>query len=91
VLGLRPGPEVGRVLHALMERVTDDPGLNTGEALVSILRSMESAGVKEGPGANTDETDRKRRNQIDSRTESDRILHAESKGMHWGTPREPHG
>lgn len=40
VLGLGPGPEVGRALDFLLEKVTDDPGLNTEESLVSMLRSM---------------------------------------------------
>jgi putative nucleotidyltransferase with HDIG domain len=38
VLGLEPGPEVGRVLDELMERVTDHPELNTEEWLVSLLK-----------------------------------------------------
>ena len=37
-LGLRPGPEVGRVLNALMEKVTDQPELNTEEGLVNLLK-----------------------------------------------------
>ena len=37
-LGLRSGPEVGRVLDALMEKVTDQPELNTKEALVNLLK-----------------------------------------------------
>ena len=29
-LGLAPGPELGRILDALLERVIADPTLNTG-------------------------------------------------------------
>jgi poly(A) polymerase/tRNA nucleotidyltransferase (CCA-adding enzyme) len=38
VLDLEPGPEVGRVLHELMEKVMDHPELNTEERLFSLLR-----------------------------------------------------
>lgn len=38
-LGLRPGREVGRILNALFERVTDDPTLNTREALLELAKS----------------------------------------------------
>ena len=37
-LGLQPGPEVGRVLDALMEKVMDQPELNTEEGLVNLLK-----------------------------------------------------
>jgi tRNA nucleotidyltransferase (CCA-adding enzyme) len=40
-LHLSPGPEVGRVLNLLMERVTDDPSLNTEECLAAILQEMK--------------------------------------------------
>jgi putative nucleotidyltransferase with HDIG domain len=40
ILGLSPGPRVGHVLDALLEKVTDDPGLNSGEKLVAILKGM---------------------------------------------------
>jgi tRNA nucleotidyltransferase (CCA-adding enzyme) len=38
---LSPGPEVGRILHVLMERVTDHPSLNTVESLTAILQEMK--------------------------------------------------
>jgi tRNA nucleotidyltransferase (CCA-adding enzyme) len=37
-LGLQTGPEVGRVLDALMEKVMDQPELNTEEELVNLLK-----------------------------------------------------
>ncbi|CAN5119606.1 HD domain-containing protein [soil metagenome] len=37
-LGLTPGPEFGEILSALLDRVTDDPALNTREALLGIVR-----------------------------------------------------
>jgi putative nucleotidyltransferase with HDIG domain len=36
-LGLAPGPRVGRILESLLERVIDDPALNTRERLLSLL------------------------------------------------------
>jgi len=39
-LGIPPGPRVGRILDELFERVTDDPGLNTRERLVEIVREL---------------------------------------------------
>ncbi|MFH1481632.1 MAG: CCA tRNA nucleotidyltransferase [Pseudomonadota bacterium] len=38
MLGLNPGPEVGRVLEALMERVMEHPEWNTEERLVALLK-----------------------------------------------------
>jgi tRNA nucleotidyltransferase (CCA-adding enzyme) len=38
VLGIQGGPEVGKALRALLERVLDDPRLNTSEALASELQ-----------------------------------------------------
>ena len=40
ILGLAPGPEVGRILKLLMEEVTDRPALNTEEGLCALLRKM---------------------------------------------------
>jgi tRNA nucleotidyltransferase (CCA-adding enzyme) len=38
ILGVAPGPAVGQAIRALLERVLDDPSLNTGEALERLLR-----------------------------------------------------
>lgn len=38
VLDLEPGPEVGRMLDELIEKVTDRPELNTEERLLSLLK-----------------------------------------------------
>ncbi len=40
VLDLSQGPEVGRILHTLMEKVMDRPELNTEERLMAILEEM---------------------------------------------------
>jgi hypothetical protein len=40
-LDLRPGPLVGRLLAALLERVLVDPSLNTAEALIAAARGLE--------------------------------------------------
>jgi tRNA nucleotidyltransferase (CCA-adding enzyme) len=37
-MGIRPGPEIGELLRALLERVTDEPELNTREALLDLAR-----------------------------------------------------
>jgi hypothetical protein len=39
-LDIPPGPDVGRILNALFERVLDDPSLNTREKLVELARAM---------------------------------------------------
>jgi len=43
VLGIGEGPEVGKVLHVLIERVVDQPQLNTKEALLALVRDMKKA------------------------------------------------
>jgi tRNA nucleotidyltransferase (CCA-adding enzyme) len=40
VLGISPGPEVGRALDFLMEKVTDQPELNTEETLKKLLQEF---------------------------------------------------
>jgi hypothetical protein len=39
-LGLRQGPELGRVLDALLERVIDDPTLNEPPTLLLLAREL---------------------------------------------------
>ncbi len=39
-LGLRPGPALGRVLDALVERVIDDPALNDRATLLLVAQAM---------------------------------------------------
>ena len=39
VLGLSPGPEIGRIMNLLMEKVTDSPELNTKKSLIAILKT----------------------------------------------------
>jgi len=43
LLGLEEGPEVGRVLDHLIERVMDEPELNTIEGLTALLNEMGSS------------------------------------------------
>jgi tRNA nucleotidyltransferase (CCA-adding enzyme) len=40
-LGLSAGPEVGRILRELMEKVTDDPYLNTKRSLIALLEQKK--------------------------------------------------
>ncbi|MBW2000581.1 MAG: HD domain-containing protein [Deltaproteobacteria bacterium] len=40
-LGLKQGPEVGRILKWLMEKVLEDPELNRREELVSLLKGLK--------------------------------------------------
>jgi putative nucleotidyltransferase with HDIG domain len=42
-LGIPPGPEVGRILEALFERVIDEPELNTRESLLALAREIHEA------------------------------------------------
>jgi len=39
-LGIRPGPEIGRVLRALLEEVVEDPSLNARETLLTRAREL---------------------------------------------------
>jgi hypothetical protein len=39
-LGLRPGPRLGRLLDALVERVIDDPALNDRATLLLLAQGM---------------------------------------------------
>lgn len=47
VLGLGPGPAVGRVLETMLEAVIEDPSRNTPEGLTALLRGLKDA----SPGA----------------------------------------
>jgi tRNA nucleotidyltransferase (CCA-adding enzyme) len=42
-LGVKPGPEIGRILRALLELVVDDPTLNTKEALLAHARELQKS------------------------------------------------
>lgn len=50
-LGLRPGPEVGRIQRELFERVLDDPDLNSRESLLVLARSILDAQPGDGDRA----------------------------------------
>jgi tRNA nucleotidyltransferase (CCA-adding enzyme) len=41
-LGIPPGPEVGRILSALFERVLDEPALNSREKLIELAKAMRA-------------------------------------------------
>ena len=41
-LGIAPGPMVGRILDALLERVMNDPGSNRPETLIALARELAS-------------------------------------------------
>jgi tRNA nucleotidyltransferase (CCA-adding enzyme) len=43
-LGIPQGPEVGRILNELFERVLDDPDLNTRESLLDLARQIHDQG-----------------------------------------------
>jgi putative nucleotidyltransferase with HDIG domain len=42
--GLVEGPEIGRILDALLERVLEDPHMNEREKLISIIEEIRSGG-----------------------------------------------
>lgn len=46
VLGVPPGPEVGRALRALLERVIEDPSLNEPQKLRALLREGPQTGPR---------------------------------------------
>jgi tRNA nucleotidyltransferase (CCA-adding enzyme) len=39
-LGIEPGPRMGQVLHRLLERAIEDPGLNTRDTLIGLVREL---------------------------------------------------
>jgi tRNA nucleotidyltransferase (CCA-adding enzyme) len=41
VLEMSPGPQVGQILAELLDRVTEDPKLNSEKDLVSLLRRLK--------------------------------------------------
>jgi tRNA nucleotidyltransferase (CCA-adding enzyme) len=41
-LGVKPGPDIGRILRTLLEEVVDDPALNSREALLERARQLLS-------------------------------------------------
>jgi tRNA nucleotidyltransferase (CCA-adding enzyme) len=40
-LGMKPGPELGKMLHALFEKVLEKPELNTREQLLKLVKEMK--------------------------------------------------
>ena len=46
-LGVKPGPRLGEILRELLERVLDDPELNTREALLALARDEREKGRSE--------------------------------------------
>ncbi len=57
--GVAPGPEVGAMLRLLLERVTDEPELNTRERLLDILRSTGNRSQAGDAGRRGDQKSRK--------------------------------
>lgn len=50
ITGMKPGPRIGWILHALLEEVLDDPGLNTKEYLkerVATLNALSDAALED--------------------------------------------
>lgn len=40
ILGIKPGPTIGRILEALLQEVIDDPAKNTREYLESRIKEL---------------------------------------------------
>jgi len=40
-LDLEPGPKVGEALEALLEKVIEDPGLNSADSLLAMLQKVK--------------------------------------------------
>ena len=49
-LGIKPGPQVGKVLNALFEEVLEDPKKNAREYLLSRIGSFDFQPSQEGAG-----------------------------------------
>jgi len=47
-LDLRPGPVVGRLLAALLDRTLTDPAINTRDQLIALARGLELSLAREG-------------------------------------------
>jgi tRNA nucleotidyltransferase/poly(A) polymerase len=50
-LGIPPGPRLGQILQALLQRVLDDPACNTREYLLTAVQSESAHHVPEGGGS----------------------------------------
>ena len=50
ILGIPPGPEVGRMLDRLVEKVMDTPELNTEAGLIKTLEHMKTIDQPDRPG-----------------------------------------
>jgi len=46
-LGIKPGPMIGNILHALFDEVLDDPKKNTKEYLINKSKELKELGPKE--------------------------------------------
>ncbi len=46
-LGIKPGPRMGWMLHALLEEVLEDPSKNTVENLSELVKSLDELGDAE--------------------------------------------
>ena len=46
IMGMPPGPEVGKVLKRLLEKVTEHPELNNEQMLTALVRDMREVGLK---------------------------------------------
>ena len=42
ILGIAPSPRIGEILRELLERVTEDPSLNTPDRLEALVRELGS-------------------------------------------------
>jgi putative nucleotidyltransferase with HDIG domain len=66
-LGLPPGPGIGRIQRALLERVLDDPAVNAVETLTGIARELIDAGCHlQSDATERGRRDRSRETQDDS-------------------------
>ncbi len=49
--GFKPGPQIGQVLHALLDAVVDDPSINTREQLLTMAKNHHWPEPESGPGS----------------------------------------
>ncbi len=62
-LGLKPGPKIGFILHALLEEVLDDPGKNTKDYL--LVKARDLAGLSDSELKKLGESGKEKKEEVE--------------------------